>query len=234
MSKKLAIMQPYFFPYLGYWQMINAVDKFVIYDDVNFIKGGWINRNNMLINGNKHLFTLPLLEASSYKDINEIKVTNNEKQKQKLLKSFEMSYSKAPYKNKVIALLADVILQKEDNLHLFLKYQFEKVFEYLDIDTEILLSSNIEKTDDLHAQDRVIDICKRLSTTQYINAIGGQELYSKEDFAKNGIQLNFIKMNEIKYKQFSDKFVPNLSIIDVMMFNSPETIKEMLDDYELI
>lgn len=234
MSKKLAIMQPYFFPYLGYWQMINAVDKFVIYDDVNFIKGGWINRNNTLINGCSHLFTLPLLEASPYKHINEIKVTNNKKQKQKLLKSFEMSYSKAPYKNKVIALLADVILQKEDNLHLFLKYQFEKVFEYLDIDTEILLSSNIEKTDDLHAQDRVIDICKRLSTTQYINAIGGQELYSKEDFAKNGIQLNFIKMNEIKYKQFSDKFVPNLSIIDVMMFNSPETIKEMLDDYELI
>ena len=102
------------------------------------------------------------------------------------------------------------------------------------MNTEILLSSDIEKTDNLHAQDRVIDICKRLNTTQYINAIGGQELYSKEDFAKNGIQLNFIKMNEIKYKQFNNEFVPNLSIIDVMMFNSPETIREMLDDYELI
>ena len=231
---KLAIMQPYFFPYLGYWQMLNAVDTFVIYDDVNYIKGGWINRNRMLINGIPHLFTLPLLEASPYKLINEIKIINNDKQKQKLLKSFEMSYSKAPYKNKVIELISDIILQKEDRLNIFLKYQFEKVFEYLNIDTQILLSSDIEKTEGLHAQDRVIDICKRLNTTQYINAIGGQELYSKEDFAKNGIQLSFIKMNEIKYKQFNNEFVPNLSIIDLMMFNSPKTIREMLDDYELI
>lgn len=231
---KLAIMQPYFFPYLGYWQMINAVDKFVIYDDVNFIKGGWVNRNNMLINGDKHLFTLPLLEASPYKHINEIKITNIEKQKQKLLKSFEMSYSKAPYKNEVMVLLEDIILQKEENLHLFLKYQFEKVFEYLNMDTEILLSSDIEKTANLRAQDRVIDICKRLNTTQYINAIGGQELYDKDEFAKNNIQLNFIKMNDIKYKQFNNDFVPNLSIIDVMMFNSPIDIKKMLNEYNLI
>lgn len=231
---KVAIMQPYFFPYLGYWQMLNAVDTFVIYDDVNYIKGGWINRNRMLINGIPHLFTLPLLEASPYKLINKIKITNNDKQKQKLLKSFEMSYSKAPYKNEVMVLLEDIILQKEENLHLFLKYQFEKVFEYFNIDTQILLSSDIEKTEGLHAQDRVIDICNRLNSTQYINAIGGQDLYNKEDFAKNGIELNFIKMNEIKYKQFNNEFVPNLSIIDVMMFNSPETIIELLNKYTLI
>ena len=231
---KLAIMQPYFFPYLGYWQMINAVDKFVIYDDVNFIKGGWINRNNMIINGCGHLFTLPLLEASPYKHINEIKITNNEKQKQKLLKSFEISYSKAPYKNDVMALLEDIILQKEENLHLFLKYQFEKVFEYLNINTEILLSSDIEKTDNLHAQDRVIDICKRLNTTQYINAIGGQELYNKDDFIRNNIQLNFIKMDDIQYKQFNNVFVSNLSIIDVMMFNSRDEVIQLLERYTLI
>ena len=230
---KLAIMQPYFFPYLGYWQMLNAVDKFVIYDDVNFIKGGWINRNNMLINGTSHLFTLPLLETSSYKLINEIKITNNDKQKQKLLKSFEMSYSRAPYKNIVLELINDIVMQRENSLHFFLKYQFEKVFEYLNINTDILISSNIEKAEALHGQDRVIDICKRLNTIQYINAIGGQNLYNKKVFAKNCIQLNFIKMNEIKYKQFNNEFVPNLSIIDVMMFNSPETIREMLDNYEL-
>ena len=125
-------------------------------------------------------------------------------------------------------------MQKEENLHLFLKYQFEKVFEYLNMDTEILLSSDIEKTANLRAQDRVIDICKRLNTTQYINAIGGQELYDKDEFAKNNIQLNFIKMNDIKYKQFNNDFVPNLSIIDVMMFNSPIDIKKMLNEYNLI
>lgn len=230
---KLAIMQPYFFPYLGYWQMINAVNMFVIYDDVNYIKGGWINRNNMLLNGAAHLFTLPLLEASPYKLINEIKITNNEKQKQKILKSFENSYSKAPYKKEVLDLLEDIIMQKENALHLFLKYQFEKIFQYLGINTKIILSSNIEKTAGLHAQDRVIDICKKLGTTQYINAIGGQSLYNKDDFAKNGIQLNFIKMNEMQYRQFNNEFVPNLSIIDVMMFNSKQTLKAMLDNYEL-
>lgn len=233
---KLAIMQPYFFPYLGYWQMINAVDTFVIYDDVNYIKGGWINRNNMLINGSSHLFTLPLLEASPHKFINEINVTNNEKQKQKLLKAFENSYSKAPYKNEVMTLLEDVILQKENALHLFLKYQFEKVFEYLNIDTKILLSSDIKKTEGLHSQARIIDICKRLNTTQYINAIGAKELhlYDRDIFKQNDIELKYIEMGHIEYPQFKNEFVPNLSVIDVMMFNSKEQIKEMLDDYELI
>lgn len=231
---KVAIMQPYFFPYLGYWQMLNAVDKFVLYDDVNFIKGGWINRNNMLMNGVTHLFTLPLLESSPNKLINEIKVTNNLKIKAKLLRSFEESYSKAPFKDRIIPLLSEIIMQKEERLHLFLYYQFEKISNYLEINTKMILSSHIEKANNLHGQDRVIDICKRLETTQYINAIGGQSLYNKDDFKKNGIRLNFIKMNEVKYKQFNNEFVPNLSFIDVLMFNNRNSVAQMLRECDFI
>ncbi len=232
--KKVAIMQPYLFPYIGYWQLINSVDTFVLYDDVNYIKGGWINRNNILINGSSHLFTLPLIDSSPNKLINEISVTDNIKQKQKLLKSFELAYAKAKYKDDVLPLLNNILMQEECRLHLFLYHQFKIICEYLGLDTEILISSDIVQTQGLHAQDRVIDICKCLKTTRYINAIGGQELYNKEEFKKNGIDLYFIKTNEIKYKQFKNEFVPNLSIIDVLMFNSPEEVRELLTKYELI
>ena len=106
--------------------------------------------------------------------------------------------------------------------------------EYLNIDTEIILSSSIGKNNELKGQDKIIEIVKKLNGNHYINAIGGQELYDKEIFNNNEIKLNFIKMKEIKYKQFNNEFVPNLSFIDVLMFNSPEEIKRMLNDYELI
>lgn len=230
---KLGIMQPYFFPYIGYWQLINAVDEYVVYDDVNYIKGGWINRNNILLNHAKHLITLPLEEASSFKLINEISITKNEVLKKKLIKTIQSAYLKAPYFKTIMSIIESLILDNSNiaklNYNIILA-----VKEYLNIETEILLSSNIEKNNDLKAQDKVIHIAHILGASEYINAIGGQELYSKEEFAQNNIQLNFIKTNEIKYKQFNNEFVPNLSIIDVMMFDSPERIKEMLDDYELL
>ena len=230
---KVGIMQPYFFPYLGYWQLINAVDKYVVYDDVAYIKGGWINRNYILINGNANLITLPLDKSSSYKNINEIKIIDNDKIKNKLLKSINLSYAKAKYFNIIMPIIENLILNNYNIAELNYN-SIIKINDYLNINTEILLSSNIEKTEGLHAQDRVIDICKRLKANQYINAIGGQSLYSKEAFAQNNIKLNFIKMNTIQYKQFSNDFVPNLSMIDILMFNSPAEIKEMLNDYTLL
>ncbi|MGN0017452.1 MAG: WbqC family protein [Candidatus Gastranaerophilaceae bacterium] len=231
---KLSIMQPYLFPYLGYWQMISNVDEFVLYDDVNFIKGGWINRNNILINGNAKMFTLPLLNASPNKLIKEINVTDNINQKQKLLRMFQMTYSKAPYFKEIMPLLEKIINFENLSLAIYLKNHFEVIFDYLNIKTKLTLSSDIEKTEGLHAQSRVIDICKRIGTTQYINAIGGQELYNKEEFKKEGIELNFIKMNRIRYKQFNNEFVPNLSIIDVLMFNNKKELKNLLKAYILI
>lgn len=227
----LAIMQPYLFPYIGYWQLIQAVDTFVIYDDVNFIKQGYINRNSILANGKVQVFTLELIGASSNKLINEIEVGNNSK---KLLKSIKQNYIKAPFFEKVMPILEEILTNKEKNLAKYIAYSLQKIAEYLKIDTTFLYASQIEKNCNLRAQDKVIDICKNLSASVYINAIGGQELYNKEAFKKNNIDLNFIKTNLSKYKQFQNEFVPYLSIIDVMMFNDIETISLYLQDFDLI
>lgn len=231
---KVAIMQPYFFPYLGYYQMLSAVDKFVLLDDVNFIMRGYINRNSILLNGQAHKFSIPLEKPSQNKLINETKLNFLTKDKENFLKTITMAYKKAPFFNDFYPVLENIVNNDENDLTKYLKYSFEKIKDYLQIDTEILLSSEIEKDNSLRAQDRIIEINKQLASTQYINAIGGQELYNKADFTKNNIQLNFIKMSNIEYKQFNNEFVPNLSMIDVLMFNSKEKIKELLKQYELV
>lgn len=231
---KIGIMQPYFFPYIGYWQLMNAVDKYVIYDDVNFIKNGWINRNNILVNKSVHMFTLPLEGASPFEKINQIKITSNEKNKSKMLKTLEMSYKKAPFYNDVFPIAEKTIMEDSCLISVALKNSFEMINKYLDIKTELILSSEMEKDNSLNAQEKVIHICKLLGANTYYNAIGGQELYDKEEFKKNRIELKFLKTKPVEYKQFTNEFIPNLSIIDIMMFNSPEKIREMLNEYELV
>ncbi len=227
-------MQPYFFPYIGYWQLINAVDKYVIYDDVNFIKGGWINRNRILMNNEPKLINLKMDGASPNKLINEVGVSNDVIFIKKNIKTIENLYKKAPYYQTAYPVIEDILYYNEGNLAQHLEYSLRKVCDYLSIKTELLVSSKINKNTNLKGQDKVIEICKLLKANEYFNAIGGQELYSVNDFAKEGIELRFLRTGSIKYKQFDNDFVPNLSIIDVMMFNSVEEIKEMLENYELI
>ena len=231
---KLAVMQPYFFPYLGYWQMFAAVDKFVLLDDVNFIMRGYINRNNILVGGAPHLFTIPLEKPSRNKLINETKLNFDDKARESLLRTFACAYRKAPHYNEVYPILEETVNNPEPDLTRFLKHSFERVKEYLGLKTEILVSSEIEKDNTLRAQDRIIAINQVLGSTQYINAIGGQELYSREDFDRVGIKLNFIKMLPCDYKQFQNEFVPNLSLIDILMFNSVAETKAMLSEFTLI
>lgn len=228
---KLGIMQPYFMPYLGYWQLIKAVDKFVIYDDVNFIKGGWINRNNILLNNQRFLINLLLSGASSNKLINEIKVQENQT---KLIKTIESAYKKAPMFDTVFPLFLQIMSFCNNNLAKFIGNSLIEVTNYLMIETEFIYSSDIEKDNSLRAQDKILHICTLLGAKQYINAIGGQELYDKESFDSQGLKLNFIKSELPPYKQFNNEFIPGLSIIDVMMFNSVEEINGMLDKYELV
>ena len=227
---QLAIMQPYFFPYIGYWQLISVADTFVIYDDVNFIKQGYVNRNNMLQNQKAHLFTLELIGASSNKKINEIKIGGNSN---KLLKTIKQNYSKSPFYKDVFPVLDEILNNEEKELSKFLGFSLERIAGYLDIDTKFLYSSDIKNDKTFKAQDRLIDMSKILNATGYINAIGGVELYGKEVFSQNDINLSFLKTHEISYKQFNNAFVSDLSIIDIMMFNSKDEIKKMLLKYNL-
>jgi hypothetical protein len=228
---KVGIMQPYFLPYLGYWQLMNAVDKYVVYDDVTYIKGGWINRNNFLVQGNAKLFTFSLESASSHKLINEIQIKDDFSNFTKFLK---FNYVKAPFYEECLALVDKIIDYEKLNLGNFLYNSIKVIADYLNFKTDIILSSEIKKNDELKGKDKVIHICKLLGADEYYNAIGGQELYDKKEFLTNGIKLSFVKTNIKPYKQLKNDFVGGLSILDILMFNSKEQVKEMLADFELV
>jgi hypothetical protein len=231
---KVAVMQPYFFPYIGYFQLIKAVDVFVIYDDVNFIKKGWVNRNNILVNGKGFLFSIALKSISQNKLINEIAVDENSSWRVDLLKTIRLSYMKAPFFEQVFPVIQDIILHEEKNASKLITYSLQKICDFLSIEANIIISSDIDKNNDLKGQDKIIDICKKMLADKYINAIGGVELYNKDVFSKHNISLKFIKSTPIIYSQFKNEFIPWLSIIDVMMFNSIDDVKIMLNQFELL
>lgn len=228
---KLAVMQPYLFPYIGYWQLINAVDYFVIYDDVNFIKKSFINRNSVLVNSESKLITLELLGASQNKKINEIEVGNNS---EKVLKTIELNYKRAPYFESAFPVFNKVLRNNEKNLAKYIGFSLINISEYLGIKTKFLYSSNIKKNNDLTAHEKILEIAKILKASHYINPIGGKNIYDKDIFAKKNIDLSFLSPSFIEYKQFNDKFEPNLSIVDIMMFNNKKEIASSFLRYELI
>jgi len=213
---------------------MNAADRFVIYDDVNFIRKGWINRNNILVNGKANLFTVPLKNASQNKLISESEISEISEWKKDLLRTIELSYRKAPCFEEVFELIIRIINTDETNISGYIYYSLEQVNRFLNIDTEIVRSSSVYQNRLLKQQKRIIDICKKENAREYINPIGGLELYSKKLFKENEIDLYFIKTNEIVYRQFNNEFSGSLSIIDVMMFNPKDQINEFLNDYELI
>ncbi|MDQ0155376.1 WbqC family protein [Robertmurraya andreesenii] len=232
---KVAIMQPYLFPYIGYFQLIKAVDLFVVHDDVQFIKGGWINRNRILVNGSPFLFTFSLKKASSSLNINQRYFSDAfVEEKKRLLRILKASYGKAPYYFEVTKLVEEILeINPEDDISKLITRSLTKVCEYLNISTPIVMSSKIEKKNHLKGEERVIEINKRLKASHYINPIGGLELYNEESFLRHGVRLSFIKSKPIVYPQ-GKEFVPWLSIIDVLMFNSKENFNELLGSYDLI
>lgn len=228
---KLGIMQPYFLPYIGYWQLMNAVDTYVIYDDVNYIKGGWINRNRLLLNGQPFLFTIPLAAMSPYKKINEIAMLPPP---DKLLKCIQQAYLKAPFFASVYPLVETVVRFDSKNLAEFLIYSIQAVAGHIGIKTTFLISSELNIGPQLSGQDRVLSMCEQLGATEYYNAIGGQELYSQQAFNDRGVKLSFLKSNTVEYRQFHNEFIPNLSILDVMMFNSREKTNSFLNAFSTV
>ncbi len=231
---KIAIMQPYFFPYIGYWQLIHAVDRFVIYDDVNYIVRGWINRNRILINGESSYITIPLQQASQNKRICDIYLQSSSIWRDKLIKSVETTYRKAPYFVEVFPVIERIIRHKTDNLSDYLVYQLQTLAVFMGINTKFVQTSRCYENNELSGQDRILDICKQEGAITYINPQGGQSLYDRVAFAQNGLDLKFLIPYTVEYKQFGSVFIPWLSIIDVMMFNSPDQLQMLLNKYKLM
>ena len=235
MSKKIAIMQPYFFPYIGYWQLMNAVDQFVLYDNIQYTKKGWINRNRFLRDGNAIYFSLPIKKDSDYLNICDRYLTDGfEKEASKILRQIKSAYKRAPHFIDAFDLFEDCLIYKNKNLFEFLHNSIIKIKKYLAVDTEIIVSSYIKCDHSLKSGDRVKEICKALGADRYLNPIGGMKLYSKEDFNDSGICINFQKLQEINYKQFENKFVPLLSILDVIMFNDKAKVYNYMNKYQLL
>lgn len=228
-------MQPYFFPYVGYFQLLAAVDLFIILDDVTYIKKGWINRNNILMSGHPHRFTIPLDRASQNKLICNTKLKFSDGERKKLIKTIYSAYKKAPYFNSVFPIIEKAVNDPEDELTLFIENSFKAVLKYLKVNTKIIKSSSFSQQDDLKAQGKIIDLCIKSGTDTYINPIGGRHLYDYRFFSERGVTLKFLKRQSelVKYKQFDNCFVPDLSFIDVLMFNSPDEINSRLKQYTL-
>ena len=231
---KVAIMQPYFLPYIGYFQLINSADLFIVYDNIKYTKKGWINRNRMLQNGKDVMFSLPLKNGSDFLDVYDRELAE-EFNPDKLLNQFSGAYRRAPYFAQTFSLIEQIMRYEENNLFKFIRHSIIIICEHMRITTEIKVSSSIAIDHGLKNQEKVIALCEAVGANTYINAIGGIELYSRDAFIAQGLELEFIKSKSYEYTQFGNDFVPWLSIIDVMMFNSLDAIRESIQSgYKLI
>lgn len=225
---KLAIMQPYLFPYLGYFQLIAAVDRFVFLDDVNFIKRGWINRNRFLLSGAVHYITVPLSDASQFKKINTIGIQKSEYWRWRTAESMRHSYSKAPNYRVINELFSEVLFSDDTHISALAARSIIAVAQYLGLTTEFVQSASCYGNAELHGAERVLDICRRECARHYFNLSDGRDLYDARVFEVNGMSLRFIEPRLYAYKQFSEEFYSGLSIVDVLMFNDRNTVREML------
>lgn len=231
--KKVGIMQPYFAPYLGYWQHIKSVDCFALYDDVNFIKRGWINRNRIISDGKEKLFSLPLKNISQNRLIMEHQFVDD-LGKKKLWNQIDSAYRKAAEYDNVSKMIKDIILYESQDIVDYIYNSTVKICDFLNINTSIIRSSDVKNDKGLKAQDKIIDICKMLDAECYINPSGGVDFYDDQLFSDNDIRLRFIKPHLKEYKQMKVGFISGLSIIDILFCVSRDDILEMLDDYEIL
>ena len=227
-------MQPYFMPYIGYFQLIAAVDQFIVYDNIKYTKKGWINRNRILQNGKDVMFSLPLKNDSDYLDVCERQLTANFN-RDKLLNQLNGAYRRAPYFDQTYPLIEQIVQYDEANLFRYLRHSIAKTCEHLVITTEIRISSDIDINHDLKSQDKVLALCRAAGATTYVNTMGGAALYSKDTFQEKGIELKFIQPKPFEYVQFGAAFVPWLSIVDVLMFNPLAVVQRQISDgYTLV
>ena len=236
----IAIMQPYLFPHIGYFQLMHACDEFLVYDDVAFIPRGYINRNNVLLGGKAHRFTLSVPKASPNRLISELVFGPTP---DSLLTTLHHAYAKAPYYAEVMPLLQAVFQHEDRRIGALCKYSFERVCDYLGLECRFLLTSKLEHDRSLKAQDRLIEMSLMRGAEGYINSIGGRKLYQAAPFAANGITLSFLASQPSDYCQTpldsrrsgrQAEFVAGLSIIDVLMWCSPGEVRDRLAEYQLL
>lgn len=219
-------MQPYFFPYLGYFQLLATVDKLVVYDDVNFIKQGWINRNFILVNCKAQRITIPVRNASSFELISRTKLAAD--WQAKFLKTIQQAYCRAPYFDHIFSLVEKITAADHKTISELALASIQAVVDYLEFRLQVESTSSRYGNSHLKGKERVLDICRQEACAAYYNLPGGKELYDYETFASAGIRLIFIEPRVMPYKQLNCEFIPNLSIIDVLMFNSREAIRAHL------
>lgn len=233
--RTLGIMQPYFFPYLGYWQLIRAVDKFIIYDNVNYIKSGWINRNRILINGEPKYITVPLEQASPNRLISDINTDSKQAWREKLVKAIALSYGQADYFPEVFPVIETLVKNPEKRLTAYLTCQLQTLSKLMGIHTEFLVASTTYENGHLTGQDRVLEICTAEGLEQYVNAIGGKSIYDSGAFKERGITLKFLSALQEPYLQKKGSaYVPHLSIIDLLMHLGFAGTRKQLQNYTLI
>ncbi len=247
---KLGIMQAYFFPYIGYFQLINAVDKFILYEHVNFRNKSWMTRNYILpINAKVQSISISVRKKSCNKTISDIELVEFKHFSATFLKKIYHSYRRTQFFDETIELFENIFNTNFSSLHHFNSFSITEICSHLGINT-IIKSQNenylyLEEelsTSDFNSNNsnfdkksaRIISICKNENANIYFNAIGGTALYDKINFYSQGITLNFIKTNDLIYKQFNETFIPNLSIIDVLMHNGINTTKILLNNYQIL
>lgn len=223
-------MQPYFLPYQGYFKLVASVDKFVFYDDVNFIKNGWINRNRLLASGKAAYLTVPLAGAGSNTKICHVGVQDKARWKRRTLEMVRHSYTKAPNFTAVFDMFREIVDSEYDGIAGLARNSVMMVSRLLGLSTEFVVTSTGYKNDCLTGSDRVIDICRLENAKEYFNLPGGKSLYNPAQFDEYGIKLKFIDAVAAQYRQFDNVFVPHLSILDVLMFNSFDSIRASLID----
>lgn len=224
-------MQPYFFPYIGYYQLLHAVDVFVIYDDVSYIKKGWINRNNLHNNGEKSLFSIPLEGVSQNKKINEIHLKNDEHWWNKFSKNLEFNYSNSPYFAETLELYRKVESFPDRNLASFVGNSIIEVRNHLGLSTEILFSSKIDIQPGLSGESRIIEICKKLDAKTYINPINGETLYDRSHFNDADLEIFFINL---KRDIIFNSFDPYLCTLEALMVNGKNKFASHIVDYDFV
>lgn len=232
-NQSVAIMQPYLFPYIGYYQLINKVDYFVILDNVNYMKKGWINRNRLLINGLPSFFCLPIKEVSQNKKINELYFDNFLFNKNKLLKTIYYTYSKASEFELIYNLFSIILSFENSKVVDFIEFTLTQIAKHFEFKTNFILSSKFD-IEHSSKEDFIINLVKKFNVNNYINLPNGLSLYDKNYFKTKDINLLFIERNfNLQYNQFNDSFCKDLSIIDCMMFNNSKNMNMLLNQFRI-